>query len=133
MATLKITSDYWEGQDFWVLARVTGPDGILLSQGSFAGAADDWTLNVYDRTTGTPGTVVYTTSGAASAIIFNTLQTDGYWTVDAEGYNMRHRVDAAQFTNTGGHSYTLEYELDTVPWDTVWVVADVKARAVAST
>ncbi|MCA9229200.1 MAG: hypothetical protein KDA57_01000 [Planctomycetales bacterium] len=50
---------------------------------------------------------------AASDVIFDTLQSDESWTVDATGYNFRHELDVSSneaFAKAGG-LYQVRYEL----------------------
>lgn len=47
------------------------------------------------------------------SVIYDTLQTDGLWTVDEEGYNFRHELDVSQaeaFPKAGAQ-YQVRYEL----------------------
>ncbi len=51
-----------------------------------------------------------------SDVVFDTLQTDEAWTVDATGYNFRHELDVSQneaFSKAGG-IYQVRYELTPV-------------------
>ena len=49
----------------------------------------------------------------AGAVIFNSLQTDGLWTVDDAGYNFRHEFDfpASDSRATSDRRLGLEYEI----------------------
>jgi hypothetical protein len=53
---------------------------------------------------------------APSAVVFNSLQTDSRWTVDAEGYNFRHTLDtsAHQAFPAADCRYLVEYRLTPV-------------------
>ena len=42
-----------------------------------------------------------------SSVVFDTLQTDGRWSADATGYNFRHDITQATFTDPG--RYLIEY------------------------
>ena len=42
-----------------------------------------------------------------SSVVFDTLQTDGRWTADSTGYNFRHDITQATFTDPG--RYLIEY------------------------
>jgi hypothetical protein len=58
-----------------------------------------------------------------SAVIFDTLQTDSIWTVDATGYNFRHLLDISvhpAFT-VAGRRYLVEYQLAPVAGQVILV------------
>ncbi len=42
-----------------------------------------------------------------SSVVYDTLQTDGRWSADATGYNFRHDITQATFTDPG--RYLIEY------------------------
>ncbi|MBU4273199.1 MAG: hypothetical protein KKA28_15170 [Planctomycetes bacterium] len=48
-----------------------------------------------------------------SDVLFNSLQTDSLWTVDATGYNFRHVLDVSehQAFAVAGRRYLVEYQL----------------------
>jgi hypothetical protein len=53
---------------------------------------------------------------AENDVVFDTLQTDEAWTVDAEGYNFRHELDvtANEAFSKAGEIYQVRYELTPV-------------------
>ena len=53
------------------------------------------------------GTVHASGTLTVSSVVFDTLQTDGRWTADATGYNFRHDITQATFTDPG--RYVIEY------------------------
>ena len=97
-----------------LLARIVGATGANVVQ------ADINTVNysVYllddqnpdDRTPVAEHTDVSLT---VADVIFNTLQTDALWTVDATGYNFRHTLDVSIHPAfaVAGRRYLVEYEL----------------------
>lgn len=71
------------GYGTWLMARVEGIDGSLVDQAS----VDSANYSVVDTTTGLAG--VSAQPLVVSGTIFDTLQTDDRWKVDATGYNVR--------------------------------------------
>lgn len=114
----------FENQDVWTVARVTRSSGAQLLQGSIgADSVAPISYYIYDVTDGSvAATANYAyntstgltadTSLAKASVVFDTLQTDGYWTGDTTGYNFRHKIDGANFPE-GGRRYRIEYKIDT--------------------
>lgn len=80
-------------------ARVVDRDGNVCVQADFSGSV---VVRVYDISTTTPSTVVFSNTVAVSTVVFDTLQT---WDVDAEGYNYRTSITSNQVAWAGGHTY----------------------------
>lgn len=96
----------------WVLTeRLSWPDGTLFTQavtGTYG--VVDVSIRVYDENSADPNTAIYAPSNlATTAVLFAALQTDGYWTIDATGYNFRHTLAYDAFDAHGGHTYRVEY------------------------
>ena len=135
----------FENQDVWTVARVTRSSGAQLVQGSIgADSVAPISYYIYDVTNGSTTAVAsyaYNTSTgltadttlAKAAVVFDTLQTDGYWSGDTTGYNFRHKVDGSNFTE-GGRRYRIEYKIDTdltggVAEGPMYVIAEISTKA----
>lgn len=117
-----IRSELLEGKDIWTKARVVGDDLVPLLQADVSG----YSLQVFDRDSDTSETSIYTfTTTSATSVVYNTLQLGPEWTKDDIGYNFKHRVDDAAWAQQGGHTYVLEYQLETTAWGPVPVIHHV--------
>jgi len=97
-----------------LLARAVGGTGSPLVQADVASA--QYTVYLLDEKnpdTWTPVTGHTNVSVPIDALIFDTLQTDNLWTVDATGYNFRHVLDvsAQPAFAIAGQSYLIVFEL----------------------
>lgn len=97
-----------------LLARVVGADGSAIQQADLASAK--YTIYLLDDTDPDSGTAVTGHTDVAVAVadlIFDTLQNDNLWDVDATGYNFRHVLDvsANQAFATAGRHYRIVFEL----------------------
>lgn len=124
------TIEIWEDERPTTVSRYVTPDGTNLVQGD----ASSVTLRVFDITNGVAdsSTELAAISLTISSVIFNTLQTDGYWTRDADGYNFRHTYDwtddgagGTAITTTGGSKYRLQYEIASSTFGDMLIVRDV--------
>ena len=143
MSFTPYTSDeIWEGADFgFTLGQITGGDGVFVKIIDVTAI----TLNIYDLSRSNSTTVLQTIGITDIAnTIYDTPQTGGGWTLDAEGYNFKHylTVDAVGLTNIeGGHTYRLEYVVTTDAfvvggtgnWGALKAVRDVKVRSLIAT
>lgn len=93
----------WQLMPFTFLARVTGFSGSILDPANVT----DIEYEVIDTVT---DEIVEGDDLLASAVMFDTLQTDGRWTLDSIGYNFRHLMDGAAFP-VGGRRYRVEYTI----------------------
>lgn len=100
-----------EGESWNIVARLVWPDGNYLDQSTTGSdGIVDVTLRVYDVDSATPGTSIYSPANlTVSAVLYATLQVDGYWTTDNTGYNFRHLIAYTAFERDGGHRYRVEY------------------------
>ena len=97
-----------------LLARVVDAQAAAINQASVASAS----YTVFAVEQDNPVSLTAVTGHAAvalevEAIVFDTLQTGGGWTVDAVGYNFRHELDVstAEVFGEAGRTYQLRYEL----------------------
>ena len=84
-----------EGGSAVLFARIVYADGSLVAPDDIASIA----YSIVERDNGgetSPLSVAGHTdiSITPAAVLFSTLQTDSPWTVDEEGYNFRHEIDA---------------------------------------
>ena len=63
-----------------------------------------------------------------SAVVFDTLQTDGRWSLDSTGYNFRHDIGTTTFT-TGGE-YVIQYTVTPSGGNAVIVPVSVSVKGV---
>jgi len=96
------------------LARVVGNDGAAVVRADISSASysvyllDDQDADGRAAVSGHAGV-----SLTVADVVFDTLQTDARWTVDATGYNFRHTIDVsvgAAFA-VAGRRYLVEYQL----------------------
>ena len=73
----------WEGCNFTCMARMEGADAAAITQSSVSSIDG----KVFDKNSSTDTGTTLTVAVATS--VFNTLQTDARWDVDATGYNFR--------------------------------------------
>lgn len=109
-----------EGADPTVSIHIETADGTDLQQGDngeSSGTEIDFTI--YDLSGDTPGTAITTGTLDKTAVIFDTLQTDGYWNnVDVFGYNFRHTITASDLPG-GGKTARVEYKITTTSFGEV--------------
>ena len=97
-----------------LLARVVGAAGTNIVQADLSSIK--YTVYLLDDQDPDSRTAVANHTDVAlsiAGVIFNTLQTDPLWTVDASGYNFRHVLDVSThpaFT-IAGRRYLIEYQL----------------------
>lgn len=111
-----LVSEVWEGED-WpdTVARLAYSSGALVTLAD----VDSISLSIYwadDPEAADPPVPVYgptaidkaTGGPGGEAVIYDTLQTDGY-AIDDQGYNFRHFLGASSFAGEGGMRYLLVY------------------------
>lgn len=108
--TVRDTS-FREGETLILLDRAYWPDGTLLTNaatGTYGVSATAY--RIYDLDGTSPSTTIYS-SGSVSTLSFASNQTDGYWTRDNDGYNLRASIPSTAFESVGGHRYRVEVVL----------------------
>lgn len=100
--------DFLESEPIVIVDRVYWPDGTLMTNaGSGVYGVTSVVYRMYDLDGADPTTVLYS-SGSIAHPSFASLQTDGYWTRDNTGYNIRFTVPFSAFEARGGHRYKIE-------------------------
>ena len=97
-----------------LLARVVGDDDDPVTIADINSI--EYTVYLLDDQTPDSRTAVEGHTDATltvSDVLFNSLQTDSLWTVDATGYNFRHVPDVSehQAFAVAGRRYLVEYQL----------------------
>ena len=104
----------WEDSGLSIMDRVYGPTAALITQAA---------LTSITATLFLAGVQVQQSTLTIATVVFDTLQTDARWTLDATGYNFRHDIAAAWFAVPG--KYRMEYKFDPVTgedWHDVWAI-----------
>lgn len=91
-----------EDSSVTIMARVRGEDGAYIAQASINAIQ----RKIFD--TAVPGTEVDSTALTVPNAVFDTLQTDGRWSVDDTGYNFLDRIPAGLLT-TPNRRYRVQY------------------------
>jgi len=101
-----------EGEDVFLVERITRPDGTLHVPGDFAGV-NPVLLRVWDRTAANPGSPVYSPAAfAVAGVVVSPAVVDGLWEGrDSAGYNFVLRILETDFRFTGGKIYDVEVAL----------------------
>ncbi|HEX7787013.1 MAG TPA: hypothetical protein VF653_12410, partial [Methylomirabilota bacterium] len=115
-----------------ILARLVGPNKALLSNASFG--ADAYDLRVFDKEDASTPLLESLAEPNDSPPFFATLQTDGYWDIDARGYNFRLTLDPDDWSDPvpGGHTVRAEIKFKPTGLGIFWLVADIPYAAVLS-
>ncbi len=97
-----------------LLARIVGADATEINQANISSIRYSiYQLDESDPDAATAVSGHDDESLSTSAVVFNSLQLDPLWTVDATGYNFRHEIDVS--TNpafaVAGPYYRVRYEL----------------------
>ncbi len=123
MAVNQICGKAWEDTSPYLMARIVSATNAVLQQADISSV----TYSVFDlNDTTTP--VISPASIPVSQIIFNSLQTDSRWTVDATGYNFAYALPAAALPE-GGRSYVVDFNVTPVsgaPFPVVFLIHSLK-------
>ena len=122
--TDEITGIVYEDSTFSLMSRFT-VDGANATQSDCSSITmKAWDVDDYD-------TPVLDATLTVSAVVYDTLQTDGRWSVDATGYNFRYDV-ADTVCTTAGTQYRFEAVVTTsggkLP-PMVWIVNCKETRS----
>lgn len=115
--TTPITGTVYEDSGAYLMARVIGNAGTMITQASLSAL----TYKVFDLNSDAPFTPTQSGSLTVSAVVFDTLQTDARWSADSTGYNFGHVIPAAWLTD-GGHVFKIEYRFTPVSGEVFHVV-----------
>lgn len=101
-----------EGEDVFLVERITRPDGTLHVPGDFGGV-NPVRLRVYDRSLSSPTVPAYAPADSAIAgVVIDPALVDGLWEGrDSTGYNFVFRIKPADFRFLGGRIYDVEFAL----------------------
>ena len=114
----------YEGTGLTCMARITGEDATNVTQAAVSSIA----LNVYSDESTTANS---TTALVVSSTVFDALQTDARWTVDATGYNFKFEIDSAEFAD-GDVTYRCEFKFTPTSgnvWYVIFNVVTVETRS----
>ena len=121
MSATRHTVTVWEDSGFHLMARIVGDDAAVITQSDISSIA----YSVHDKS---DGSETATGSLTVANVVYDTLQTDSRWTVDATGYNFRWAVPAS-IPATGGKTYQLEIAFTPASGEVFHVVADIVTKA----
>jgi hypothetical protein len=97
-----------------LMARIVGADGANITQADIATIKYSvYLLDDQDPDARAPQTGHAQITLPVYQVVYNSLQTDATWTVDAVGFNFRHVLDVANFPAfaIAGRRYLVEYTL----------------------
>lgn len=115
MSIQVVNQAVWEGSECWLMQRVVGADAAVITQASVSAVS----YTVYTGTT----VVVASTALTIATVIFDTLQTDAKWTVDATGYNFLQILPRTAIPD-GGTVYTVQHKFTAVTTGYIFYGAD---------
>lgn len=124
----------YESTDVTCVGRIPTADGTNLIQDDITGTTNqEIGYFIYNRNSDTPRTVVASGTLAKTAVIYDTLQDDGWWgDEDETGYNFRATIDASQMPQ-GGALAIVEFTCNTTSFGDLRWRFDIRVREVLHT
>lgn len=122
-STDAIQGELWEDSTGYVMARITGLEGAVITQASVSAIA----RKIFNIDGATPAIPIDESAPAVASTIYDTLQTDAAWTKDGTGYNFKDEI-AATIPITGGNRYVVEYKLTYLLGEIGHVVCELLAN-----
>jgi len=89
--------------------HVTLMDRVVLNDGTYMTQSDVTSITV--SVVGREG-IEHENTLDKTAVVFDTLQTDGYWNADRLGYNLRYTLDTENIM-AGGRQYMVIIAIET--------------------
>ena len=113
--------DIYPGMDLEPLDRMQGRDGVDLVEANVTNI-DVKVFLVPDKTAVLSQLALSPSAGVDPGNrVFDTLQTDGRWILEGEGYNSRQLITyAALVALEGGKVYMVEIRFDTTQWNDLY-------------
>jgi len=115
----------WEAGPKRPTARVVDHTGQVVTTGDLTGTI---ALSVYDISSSTPTTAIFSTNRVIGNTVFDSLQP---WEVDGQGYNFQDLVTTGEVVLEGGHTYRLSYRFNGAN-GTIPLLFDWRARGLIS-
>lgn len=112
------TTHHFQAGTKYPTARVVDKDGNVVIAGDFSGSG---IVRVYDLTSTTPSTVVFSNTVAASSLVHALTA----WDVDDEGQNFQTTITSNNVSWAGGHTYRVSVLLPHTTQGYIPVVFDL--------
>jgi len=120
------TSEHFEAGTKYPAARAVDRDLTVITQSDLSGSV---IVRVYDLSSATPSTVVFSNTVSVASVVFNSLQP---WDVDDDGFNFRTAITSNNVSWEGGHTYRVSSLLPHTSQGYIPVVHDLKIRDLLS-
>lgn len=120
------SSEHFEAGTIFPRARVVDRDGNVLVQADFSGSV---IVRVFDMSSTTPSTAVFSNTVTVASVVFNSLQS---WDVDDEGYNFQTSITSNNVSWEGGHVYRVSSLLPHTSQGYIPVVHELRIQALVS-
>lgn len=116
----------WEVGSKFPRARLTDRNDDVVTQASFTGTV---AIAVYDLSSATPTTALFSTTRTIADTIENSLQP---WTLDSDGFNFKDTITSNEVAWEGGHTFRISYLLTHATEGLYPVVFDVRCEPLVS-